>query len=44
VVAGVSDRVVALDHGTRISEGPFQRVASDPRVIEAYLGLRAGRR
>jgi branched-chain amino acid transport system ATP-binding protein len=44
VVAGVSDRVVALDHGTKISEGPFQRVASDPRVIEAYLGLRAERR
>jgi branched-chain amino acid transport system ATP-binding protein len=41
VVAGVSDRVVALDHGIKISEGPFQRVASDPRVIEAYLGLRA---
>ena len=44
VVAGVSDRVVALDHGTKISEGPFQAVASDPRVIEAYLGLRAERR
>jgi branched-chain amino acid transport system ATP-binding protein len=43
VVAGVSDRVIALDHGTKISEGPFQRVASDPRVIEAYLGLRAER-
>ncbi len=44
VVAGVSDRVVALDHGTKISEGPFDRVAADPRVIEAYLGLRAERR
>jgi branched-chain amino acid transport system ATP-binding protein len=41
VVAGVSDRVVALDHGVKISEGAFQAVAADPRVIEAYLGLRA---
>jgi branched-chain amino acid transport system ATP-binding protein len=38
VVEGVSDRVVALDYGTKIAEGSFDHVATDPGVIEAYLG------
>ena len=41
VVEGISDRVVALDHGVKIAEGSFEAVATDERVIEAYLGLRA---
>jgi branched-chain amino acid transport system ATP-binding protein len=41
VVAGISDRVVALDHGAKIAEGSFDDVATDERVVEAYLGLRA---
>jgi len=38
VVEGISDRVVALDHGLKIAEGSFEAVATDPRVVEAYLG------
>jgi len=40
VVEGISDRVVALDHGIKIAEGSFEQVATDGRVVEAYLGLR----
>jgi branched-chain amino acid transport system ATP-binding protein len=41
VVEGISDRVVALDHGEKIAEGSFEAVATDPRVVEAYLGYGA---
>ena len=41
VVEGISDRVVALDHGIKIAEGTFEAVATDPRVVEAYLGTKA---
>ena len=41
VVEGISDRVVALDHGVKIAEGSFDEVATHPLVIEAYLGARA---
>ena len=38
VVEGISDRVVALDHGEKVAEGSFDAVATNPRVVEAYLG------
>jgi ABC-type branched-subunit amino acid transport system ATPase component len=38
VVAGCSDRVIALDHGVKIAEGGFDEVANHPGVVEAYLG------
>ena len=38
VVAGCSDRVMALDHGVKIAEGDFDQVANHPAVVEAYMG------
>jgi len=38
VVADVSDRVVVLDHGVKLTEGKYSEVSSNEAVIEAYLG------
>ncbi len=37
-VRDLSDHVVVMDYGKKLVEGPYEQVAHDPRVIEAYLG------
>jgi len=38
VVMGISDHVIVLDYGRKISDGTPEAVRSDPNVIKAYLG------
>lgn len=39
VVMEISDHIVVLDYGVKISDGDAQFVRTDPRVIAAYLGV-----
>jgi len=39
LVVGVADRVIAMDAGFVIAEGPPSDVLSDPAVVQSYLGV-----
>jgi len=38
VVMGISDHIIVLDYGRKISDGTPEFVRRDPAVVRAYLG------
>lgn len=44
VIAGLCTRVVVLHHGESIAAGSCEAITSDPRVIQAYLGVKFAQR
>jgi branched-chain amino acid transport system ATP-binding protein len=40
-IMNLCDHVVVFDQGMKLMEGPPAEVHADPRVLEAYLGIRA---
>ena len=42
VVAGLSDTITVLQHGSILAEGPYAEVSRNPQVKEAYMGTAHG--
>ena len=42
VVAGISDIITVLQHGSILAEGPYAEVSRNPQVKEAYMGTAHG--
>jgi branched-chain amino acid transport system ATP-binding protein len=38
LVTSISDRILVMDHGSRLAEGSPEEVCANPEVIAAYLG------
>lgn len=40
VIMSLAEHIYCLAHGELLADGPPEKIRSDPRVIDAYLGAR----